>query len=164
MAKKHQLLKKISSENLEQPFLSLRDSINDLFDHWFEGWFNEEKPLRNLRLIEGNQLYAPKIDVVDQKDKVLVTAELPGMQEKDIEVIVTNDLLTIKGEKQEETKEEKKEYYHHERYYGEFERSIALPSNIDESKVTASFKNGILKIQLPKVAEQQTRGRKIEIK
>ena len=90
-------------------------------------------------------------------------AELPGMDEKNIEVKVVNGNLTIKGEKQEE-KEEKKDYYLHERHFGSFERSFEVPDGVDADKIEASFKKGVLTVTLPKKPEAQKPEKKIEVK
>lgn len=94
--------------------------------------------------------WAPKMDVKEMKDAMVVTAEMPGVDPKEIEIALTGDLLTLKGEKEHET-EEKEECYHRvERTYGAFLRSVRLPMAVDGSKVTATFKNGVLVVTLPK--------------
>ena len=93
-----------------------------------------------------------------------ITAELPGMDEKDIEVNVANGALTIKGEKKEEKEEKQKDYYVSERRYGSFERYFELPDGVDAGKIEAAFKNGVLRVTLPKTAEAQKPAKKIEVK
>jgi HSP20 family protein len=93
-----------------------------------------------------------------------ITAELPGMDEKNIEVKVTDGILTIKGEKQEEKEEKKKDYYLHERHFGSFERSFGLPEGVDINKIEAAFKKGVLTVTLPKKPEAQKPAKKIEVK
>ena len=92
--------------------------------------------------------WAPKLDVSETKDAMVVTAEMPGVDPKEIEVALTGDLLTLKGEKESEEKEER--YHRVERTYGAFLRSVRLPVAVDGSKVTATFKNGVLVVTLPK--------------
>ena len=92
-----------------------------------------------------------------------ITAELPGMEENDIEVNVYDDVLTIKGEKKEAT-EEKKDHYVSERHYGSFHRSFHIPDSIDANKIEASFRNGLLTVTLPKTAEGQKRAKNVEVK
>lgn len=96
--------------------------------------------------------WAPKLNVSETKDAMVVTAEMPGVDPKEIEIALTGDLLTLKGEKEKETEaEEKEERYHRvERTYGAFLRSVRLPMAVDGSKVTATFKNGVLVVTLPK--------------
>ena len=94
--------------------------------------------------------WAPMLDVSETKEAMVVTAEVPGVDPKEIEIALTGDLLTLKGEK-EKAKEEKEEHYHRvERTYGAFLRTIRLPMAVDGSKVTATFKNGVLVVTLPK--------------
>lgn len=110
------------------------------------------------------EAFHPKIDVSETDKEVLVTAEIPGATEKDVEVTLTKDSLTIHGEKKVEREEKKKNYYRMERSYGSFRRLIALPCEVDETKVEAVFQNGVLKVTLPKTAEVQKSTRKIEVK
>ena len=93
-----------------------------------------------------------------------VTAELPGMDESNIEVKLADDVLTIKGEKKEEKEEKKKDYYVSERRFGSFQRSFTVPAGVDASKIEANFKNGVLIVTLPKNAQAQKSEKKIEIK
>jgi HSP20 family protein len=104
------------------------------------------------------------VDVAETDTAYEITAELPGMDEKNIEVNVANGGITIKGEKKEETEEKKKDYYVSERRYGSFERYFTLPEAADADKIAATFKNGVLKVTLPKTAEAQKPAKKIEIK
>ena len=106
----------------------------------------------------------PAVDLVESDKAYEVTAELPGMDEKNIDVKVTDGRLTIKGEKQEEKEEKKKDYYLHERRFGSFERSFELPESVDAEKIEASFKKGVLTVTLPKKAEAQKPAKKIEVK
>jgi HSP20 family protein len=106
----------------------------------------------------------PAVDVVESEKAYEITAELPGMDEKNIEVKVTDGSLTIKGEKQEEKEEKERGYYLQERHYGSFERSFELPESVDPDKIEASSKNGVLTVTLPKKAEAQKAAKKIEVK
>ena len=108
--------------------------------------------------------YHPAVDVVESEKAYEVTAELPGMDEKNIEVKVANGNLTIKGEKQEEKEEKKKDYYLQERHYGSFERSFEMPENVDPDKIEAIFKKGVLTVTLPKKAEAQKPAKKVDVK
>ncbi len=100
-------------------------------------------------------------DVVETKDAIEVSVELPGMDMSDIEVNVTDDMLTIKGEKKVERQEEKKGYYLSERSYGAIYRTIPLPPGVDGEKADASFKNGVLTIKLPQTPEAQAKVKRI---
>lgn len=103
----------------------------------------------------------PKVDVIDRDDEVVIKAELPGVDKKDIDVSVTNNTVIIKGHTSHEEKEEKGDYCRCEITRGSFQRTMALPSNVDEENAKASFKNGILKLRLPKV--KKSRRNKVEI-
>ena len=93
-----------------------------------------------------------------------ITADLPGMDDKNIEVKAVDGVLTIKGEKQEEKEEKKKDYYLQERSFGSFQRSFGLPDGVDQDKIEASFKKGVLIVTLPKRPEAQKPTKKIEVK
>ena len=105
-----------------------------------------------------------KSDVVETNDHVEVSIELPGMEMKDIEVSVSDDILTVKGEKKVERQEDKKGYYLSERSYGAIYRTIPLPPGVDGEKADASFKNGVLTIKLPQTPEAQAKVKRIEVK
>ena len=107
---------------------------------------------------------APAVDVVESENAYEIKAEMPGMDEKNIEVKVANGNLTIKGEKQEEKEEKKKDYYLHERKFGSFERSFSIPEGVDTDKIEAAFKNGVLNVTLPKKPEAQKPAKNIEVK
>jgi len=94
--------------------------------------------------------WAPKLNVSETKEAMVVAAEMPGVDPKEIEIALTGDLLTLKGEKEKETEEKEERYHRVERTYGTFLRSVRLPMAVDASKVTATFKNGVLIVTLPK--------------
>lgn len=108
-------------------------------------------------------MWAPPVNITETKDELVLTAELPGLREEDVSVEVENNILTVSGEKSEERTEGDEERRHHlwERSYGSFRRSFTLPSTVRAENITARFENGVLRVQLPKVAE--AKGRKIEI-
>jgi HSP20 family protein len=105
----------------------------------------------------------PAIDVSEKDKSYEITAELPGMDDKDIDVRVSNGTLTIKGEKKEEKEEHDKGYYVSERRYGSFKRSFQLPDGVDAAKIDASFAKGVLTVRLPKTADAQ-QSKKVDIK
>jgi HSP20 family protein len=151
-----------------QSFDDLRQQINRLFDDiGHEAW----QPFRRS-LFTAEPLWrrgatwgaAPAVDVTESDKAYDVTVELPGMDEKNIEVKVSNGALTIKGEKQDEKEEKKKDYYLHERHFGSFERSFTMPEGVDADKIEASFKKGVLTVMLPKKPEAQKPAKKIEVK
>lgn len=107
---------------------------------------------------------APRMDVADLKDKIEVKAELPGMSEKDINLTLENNILTLSSTHQQEVEEQNKDYYLKEISSGSFSRSIRLPQNIDEEKIDAEFQNGILTITIPKTEVKEETAKKIPIK
>jgi HSP20 family protein len=106
----------------------------------------------------------PAIDFVERDKAYEVTAELPGLDEKNIEVKLSNGVLTIKGQKEEDKVEKKEDFHLRERRFGSFVRSIRVPETVDADKVEASFRKGVLAITLPKSPEAQKRVKKIEVK
>jgi HSP20 family protein len=148
-----------------QPFESLRKEVDRLFDDIGEDFWR--RPFRSLSNLERNwtrHVTIPAVDVAENDRAYEITAELPGMDEKNVEVSITDGGITIKGEKKEQTEDKNSDYYVSERRYGAFERYFALPEGIDTGNVEATFKNGILKVVLPKTAEAQKTARKIEVK
>jgi HSP20 family protein len=110
-----------------------------------------------------SELIAPVVDIYEEKDDIVVKAELPGMTKDDIEVDISDTQLTLKGEKKKEEKIEEEDYFACERSYGAFYRSVELPKNVQADKVKGSFKNGILEIRLPKSEEAKTKEIKVKI-
>lgn len=151
------------------PIENLRREVDRLFEDFGAGFWS--KPSRRSLFDLGplwNQglsvLAAPAVDLVEKDTGYEVSAELPGLSEKQVEVTVANGNLSIKGEKQEEKEEKKKDYYVHERQFGSFSRSFRIPEGVDTDKIEASFKNGVLKINLPKKPEAQKPAKKIDVK
>jgi HSP20 family protein len=107
---------------------------------------------------------APAIDVTESENAYKLTAELPGISEKDVEVSVTGDALVLKGEKRQEREEKEKNRYLSERAYGAFQRVLPIPDGVDADGIAAEFSKGVLTVTLPKSKEAQTRQKKIEIK
>ncbi len=107
---------------------------------------------------------APAIDVVEKDKAFEITAELPGVDEKEITLTVSNGVLSIKGEKNEEKEEKRQDYYMSERRFGSFERAVRLPEGADAEKIDAAYKNGVLKITVPKTAAAQQPQKTIPIK
>ena len=107
---------------------------------------------------------SPAVDVVEKPTAYEITAELPGIDEKNIELKLANSNLTIRGEKQEEKEEKKKDYYLRERHFGSFERSFGVPEGVDADRIEASFKKGVLTVTLPKKPEAQNAEKKIQVK
>jgi HSP20 family protein len=121
----------------------LRREMDRLFDRFWEGESTELPALTEWR---------PAMEVSETKDFVVVKAEIPGIDPKEIKVNLANQVLTIEGEKKQDREEKDERFYRFERTYGSFCRSLRLPAPVDEGKVKASFKDGLLRILLPKVA------------
>ena len=152
-----------------RPFESLRRDIDRLFEDFAGGFWRSPFPrsffdIAPLGRGEPSWTATPAVDVTETDKAYEVTAELPGMDEKNIEVNVANGVLTIKGEKQEEKEEKKKDYYLRERSFGSFQRAFQVPEGVDTDKIEASFKKGLLTVTLPKTPETQKAAKKIEVK
>jgi HSP20 family protein len=136
---------KVPVKREERSLPTFQDEMNRLFDEFFRGF--DMAPFG-----EGWSTFSPDVDVVEDEKQVRVSAELPGMDENDIEVTLSANALTIRGEKKQEREKEGRSYYWAERSYGSFKRSIPLPCDIDIDKVEATFKKGVLTVSLPKRA------------
>jgi len=148
-----------------RPFESLRREVDRLFEDFDRGfWRFPSRTLFDIEPIWRRGVTAPAVDIVEREKDYQVAAELPGMEEKDIEVKVIGDVMTIKGEKREEKEEKKKDYHLSERRYGAFQRSFSLPSGVDADKIGANFNKGVLTVTLPKKPEAIKSERKVEIK
>lgn len=146
------------------PFESLRREVDHIFDR-FTGFPSFGRSFGiDLPFLTGNGFVAPAVDIVEKDKDYEVTAELPGLDEKDIDVKVSDNTLTIKGEKSEEKESREKDRYLSERRYGSFVRSFALPAGVDASKIEANFSKGVLTVKLPKSAEALKSEKKIEVK
>jgi HSP20 family protein len=140
---------------------TLQREMNRMFDDFFSGM--DISPFRMME--EPMSRFAPSIDIKETSGKIKITAELPGMDEKDISVSLQDDCLLISGERKEEKKDEGEEYYHRELSYGSFRRMIPLTAQVDADKVEAKFSKGVLKIILPKIAGAESdKIKKIEIR
>ena len=141
------------------PFLSLHREVNRLFDDVFRG-FGSGMPTFS----SGSAFSTgwPSVEISDTDKEIKVTAEVPGLDEKDIEVLLNDGVLTLKGEKRSENEDKDRQFS--ERYYGRFERRIPLGVEIAEDKVDAHFKNGVLTVILPKTEKAQSQVKRIAIK
>lgn len=148
------------------PFDSLRREVDRLFDdfHPFSWRGSLSRALREVDLPSVMWSVAPAMDLTEKRGLYEITAELPGMDEKNIEVTTANGVLTIKGEKTEETQEEKKDYHLSERRYGSFQRAFRIPEGVEPEKIEANFSKGILTVKLPRAAVAVKNEKKIEIK
>jgi len=133
--------------------MSLREAVNRMFDESLTPW---------RRAVWGEGVMSVPIDMYETDDEVVVTAELPGIKPEDVDIRVTGNTLSIKGEIKQEQEETRGSVHYRERRYGSFERSIVLPANVDTEKVDATFESGILRITAAKTEE--ARPRRIEVK
>jgi len=108
-------------------------------------------------------LKAPSLDVFEEKDEIVVKADLPGMNKDEIEVTVTENVVTIKGEKKKEEEVKEKDYYRRERSYGSFVRSVQLPSEVKSDQIKANFKDGVLEVRMPKTEEAKKKSVSVKI-
>ncbi len=136
--------------------VSIRDEMNHLFDGFFSGW-----PEPRKGLLEG--AWAPSIDVAESDGEITVTAELPGVKLEEVDIAITDEVLTLKGKKKEEEEVKERNYHRIERSYGSFQRSIALPTGVQADKAKATYKDGILRITVPKVEEAKPKQIKIDV-
>jgi HSP20 family protein len=123
-----------------------------LDDPWFRPF---ARPWRELWRPNGFVLEAPAVDMFEEKEDLVVKAEIPGLAKEDIDVSVTGNMLTIKGQKKKDAEIKEKDYYRCERTFGSFARTFELPVEVKSNDVKASFKNGVLEIRLPKNAKSQ---------
>jgi HSP20 family protein len=137
--------------------MEMQDRINRMFDEFFRGF-------SLTPWAEERMEWLPLVDVSETDDAMRVTAELPGVQAKDVDISLTEDLLTIRGEKKSEQAETKRDYHRVERSYGLFTRTVRLPTVVDADKVEATFKEGVLTITMPKREQTKTRKVKVDVK
>ncbi len=144
----------------DQPFALMRE-----FDRWFDSFFERPWSLMPWRFFEEEwETFTPRVDVKETDKKVIVTAELPGLDEKDIEISVSGDALILRGEKRQEQEDKGEDYYRMERRYGSFQRVISLPCEVEVDKAEATFRKGVLTINLPKTPAAQSARKVIPIK
>lgn len=161
----------VSRREEEDPFRSLQAEINKAFGGFWRaferpgmargggGGFGMGMPAL-APFAEGQ----PRVDVAETDKEIEVTAELPGMDEKDVEVAIARDSLTIRGEKRHMREEKHKDYHFSERSFGTIQRTIPLPAGVDTDKVEANFKNGVLTVKVPKVEGDKSEVKKIAVK
>lgn len=160
---------KAAAPQARHPLETLRREVDRLFedfgsDFWRAPFRRSALDVEPFWRREWNLAAMPAVDIVEKDNAYEVTADLPGMDEKSIEVNVANGTLTIKGEKREEKEEKKKDYYLHERHFGSFQRSFRVPDGVDADKIDAQFKKGVLTVTMPKTAEAQKPAKKIDVK
>ncbi len=135
-------MKLVRWEPFGRDFARMANRLNRAFDPRFEDTDRESLGIWN-----------PPVDIFEEKDELVLKAELPGMKKEDIEVRIENNVLTLQGERKRESETKEDGYYRSERAYGTFSRSFSLPTSLDTSKIGAEYKDGILTVSLPKAEE-----------
>jgi HSP20 family protein len=158
MADKEIARKEAPAPAVQDVFDVMRGEMNRLFDRFDRGWGGFPQ------LFGASERVGVGLDVRDDGQAIVIEADLPGVQDKDVTVTLSNGVLNIRGEKRSDREEKKDNYYLSERSFGSFSRSLRLPEGIEEDKVEAKFENGVLRITAPKKAEAAKAERRIEIK
>lgn len=142
----------------DNPFVSFQRELNRMFDDFFEGV--SMLPSRD----SGTGFFVPRVNVSETDREITVSAELPGLDEKDVEVVLDRGVLSISGEKKDEKEEREKNYYYMERSSGSFRREIPIPEGYDEKNIKASFSKGVLRVVVPLLPEVRSERKSIAIK
>lgn len=148
--------KDLALKNDSHPWFTFHDQFSDLMKR-----FNED--LSSFQSSAGVSHFIPKVEVQDLKDQYLVKAEIPGMEEKDINIDIVDNVLTLEGERKSDSSDEGNGYWRSEISYGKFYRTIPLREDVDEEKCDAEYKDGVLKITLGKKADSKRRSKKIAV-
>lgn len=159
--------KQLAETTTSNPFQEMEKRLLQMekrFADFFPGsWLHPSKwELPEWTSLDSVELTTPKVDVIDRDDDILVRADIPGVKKENLEVSLTDNTITLKGSTSEEKKEEKGDYFRSETMKGSFARTMSLPSDIDGSKATSSFKNGVLEVVVPKLEKARRRSVKIE--
>ncbi|MCS7205880.1 MAG: Hsp20/alpha crystallin family protein [Leptospiraceae bacterium] len=151
--------KKESPESKEEKYVATRDIFDTLQKRMDELF--EEFGFSSLPSFE--RTFYPKVDITENENEIVIKADVPGIDEKDLDVSITKDAVIIQGEKKYEHEEKGSNFYRKERSFGSFRRVLPLPVEVDEAKIDATYKNGVLTIKLPKV-KTSSNVKKIQIK
>jgi len=145
-------------------FRSQMESMHREMDRMFDEMANEPARKSFFPQDWGREMLTPEIDETEDDKAFHVSIELPGMDEKDVDITLSGRMLTIRGEKKVDEKQEGKDFYRRERTYGSFRRVLELPGDVDEAKIEASFKKGVLRVELPRTEEAQNKIKHIAVK
>lgn len=149
-------LVRFKPKSIWDPFSDLKfwgGDIDRVFDTFYD------RPVTRVAIKD----WYPAVDVLEEKDRYTVKAELPGVKQEDIKISLDDNVLTLKGERKSET-EKKDDYYYRERVYGEFSRSFRLPTDVDAEKIEATYQDGVLKVDIPKSEEVKPKEISITVK
>ncbi|AEX85841.1 heat-shock protein Hsp20 [Marinitoga sp. 1135] len=147
-------IRRYENRNFFEPFETLRREIERLFDD-FGTLDTLERPVMPVAM--------PKLDIYETEKEIVIEADVPGYDKKEINIKLDDDILTISAEKKDTKEEKGKNYLRRERFFGKFERAIKLPDYIDYEKIKAHFKDGVLKIEIPKLPEKVKKFKEISI-
>ena len=155
----------LSQTLMHQPFYQLHDEIDRVFNEAFHSF---GMPSLRSKLFSENDLYnvdffKPNTNISTDEDNYLISVEIPGMDEKDLNIELKDNVLIIKGNKHEEKQEKETNYYRSERYYGTFQRVLSIPSDAKTEAIAANMKNGVLSISIPKEKVDQSKIKQITI-
>ena len=154
--RRHRGDRELATRREDYPFVSFQRDVNRLFEDFFRGF-----DLPSFGAGSEWASFNPRIDIEDTDGEVQVTAELPGLEQKDFELSLASDTLVLRGEKREEREDKASGW--HERSYGRFERAIPLPADIDAEQAKAEFKNGVLRVHLPKSPQAREQVKRIPV-
>ncbi len=143
------------TSSLPTPWLFRRE-----FDDMIERFFGDDSMITRGSL---GRIFTPAVNIAENENEITVTAEIPGMEKNDLDVSLTGDMLTIKGEKKVEHEEKSDNFHRFERSYGSFSRSLSLPCDVQHDKVDARYKNGVLTLKLPKAEQCKSKSVKIPL-
>lgn len=150
-------------DNTEYPLLSLQTEMNRLFEDFWRDPFSM-RPFDRITRLGTPTIFNPNVDISETDKEIKVEAEFPGLDEKDLEISISENILTVKGEKRQENERKDRHYFFTERSYGSFCRQFTLPASVDEDKIEAAFHKGVLTILLPKRAEVVEQRKRIAVK
>ena len=135
--------------------------IGDLFDRYTKA---VGQPRKGSQEVMATGDWTPRVDIAETDKEFVIKAEIPEVQKEDVKVTVDSGVLTIRGERKQEKEEKEKKFHRIERYYGSFVRSFTLPGNVDETKIEASFKDGMLHLKIPKIEEVKPKAIEVKVK
>lgn len=144
-----------------RPWNLLEHDVNELFGNAFNGWM---LPWRGAQTADAELAFVPSIDLQETATAYRLSAEVPGVEAKQLDVKIKDGVVTISGERTSERAEDQGNYHRRETCYGAFSRSIELPGAVDDDKVSAQLKDGVLTLELPKRADPTPQGKKIDVK
>jgi HSP20 family protein len=147
--------------SLKKEMDALREEMDELFDDFWQG-AGRHRLLSEMGHAFGEVV--AHLDVMEDSKGYHVTVDLPGMDQSDVDVMLEDDVLTIKGEKKRESEEKKQNFFKRERIFGSFQRTCRIPGSVDQAKIEASFDKGVLKIDLPKAAHIRRKAKQIKVK